>query len=260
LDFYRITYSVEQRIGTISLNWPEQQNSMDDKMVAELTQAFTQAQRDANVKAIILRAEGDSFSSGVDAAYITRISKYDFNQNLIDSSDLMKLFQQIYTLRKPVIALVQGPAYAGGCGLVTVCDFIIAAHETAKFGFTESQTGFIPALSLVFLVRRVGEGRAREIALSGNVYNAEEAFNLGLVSKIVPAVELDSKGKQFVNDLISNSSGSSMGLIKELLARINGMATGDALEYGSHLNALNRMTDDCKRGIEAFLSNKLTKW
>jgi methylglutaconyl-CoA hydratase len=260
MEFYRITYSVQKRIASISLNCPEKNNALDDQMIAELLQAFVQTQRDAQVRAVILRAEGDSFCSGFDPAYIQRIYKYDFNQNLQDSTDFMKLCQQIYTLRKPVIALVQGPAYAEGCGLASVCDFILAARETARFGYTETHIGFIPAIVLIFLARRIGEGRARELALQGNIMNAEEALQFGLISKTIPAIELENIGAQFANELITNNSGTSMGLIKELLARVHGMAASDALEYAAHLNALTRMTDDCKKGIEAFLNTKPIKW
>lgn len=260
MEFYRITYTVEKRIGIISLNWPEKQNALDDQMVSELTQAFVQTQRDTSIKAVILRAEGDSFCSGMEYSYLQRISKYDFNQNLQDSTDLMKLFQQIYTLRKPVIALVQGEAIAGGCGLATICDFIVAARETAKFGYTETKIGFIPAIVLIFLVRRIGEGRARELVLQGDIIDAEESFKLGLISKVVPSIDLEKTGFHLANELITNNSGTSMGLIKELLARVYGMETSDALDYASHLNALTRMTDDCKRGIDALLNSKPIKW
>lgn len=260
MEFYRITYSVQKRIARITLNWPEKNNALDDQMVSELIQAFVQTQRDTQVSAVILRAEGDSFCSGVDPSYIQRISKYDFSQNLQDSSNLMKLFQQIYTLRKPVIALVQGAALAGGCGLASVCDFIIASHETASFGYTEAQIGFIPAIVLIFLVRRIGEGRARELALKGSIINAEKAFEIGLINQTAPAIELEKAGVRLANELITKNSGTSMGLIKELLARVHGMATNDALEYASHLNALTRMTDDCKKGMEAFLNSKSNEW
>jgi methylglutaconyl-CoA hydratase len=260
LEFYRITYTLEKRIGIISLNWPEKQNALDDQMVAELTQAFVQTQRDTAVKAVILRAEGDVFCSGMEQSYLQRIAKYDFNQNLQDSTDLLKLFQQIYTLRKPVIALVQGEALAGGCGLATICDFVIAARETAKFGYTETRMGFIPAIVMIYLVRRIGEGRARELVLQGNIIDADDALKLGLISKIVPAIDLEKTGLHLANELVTNNSGTSMGLVKELLARVYGMETSDALDYASHLNALTRMTDDCKRGIDAYLNSKPLKW
>jgi methylglutaconyl-CoA hydratase len=260
VEFYRITYGVQKRVARITLNWPEKNNALDDLMVSELTQAFTQTQRDAQVHAVILRSEGDFFCSGVDRSYLQRIAKYDFSQNLQESSNLMKLLQQIYTLRKPVVALIQGSALEGGCGLATVCDFVIAARETANFGYTEAHLGLIPAIVLIFLVRRIGEGHARELVLQGNIISAEEAFGLGMVNKVVPAIELEKTGTQLVQELITNNSGTSMGLIKELLARVHGMSTSDALEYASHLNALTRMTDDCKKGIDAFLNEKPLKW
>jgi len=229
-------------------------------MVSELSAAFQSAQRDDSAKVIILRADGESFSAGADLAYLQKVSKYDFDQNQKDSSSLMKLFLQIYTQRKPVIALVQGNALAGGCGLATVCDIIIAARETARFGYTEARIGFIPAIVMVFLIRRVGEARARELSLRANLLTADEASVIGLVNMVVPAVQIDAAGEKLANELITNCSGSSMGLIKELIARIGGMSMNDALEYAANLNALTRMTDDCKKGIESFLRKEPVRW
>jgi len=260
MDYSRIKYSVANRIGTITLSRPEKHNALDDVMVSELTSAFTGATRDAGVKVVLLTAEGESFCSGADLEYLQRISKYDFNQNLEDSTTLMKLFLQIHTCRKPVIALVGGPALAGGCGLATVCDFVLASRETARFGYTEVRIGFIPAIVLVFLMRRIGEGRARELVLGGQVIGAEDAFNLGLVSRVVPAMELERSGMELARDLVSKNSGSSMGLIKELMARVPGMSTNEALDYAANLNALTRMTDDCKKGIDAFLKKEKHTW
>lgn len=260
MNYTRIKYAVDQRICSITLSRPDKRNALDDKMVDELSAAFYQAQKDSNCKVIILKGEGESFCSGADLSYLQRISNYDFNQNQEDSANLMKLFLQIYTNRKPVIASVRGPAIAGGCGLATVCDLIVASRETAKFGYTEVKIGFIPAIVMVFLIRRIGEGRARELALRGNFITADEALELGLINKVVPETELDEYSLELAGELVRNSSGSSMGLIKELVARIHGMSTNDALDYAANLNALTRMTDDCKRGIEAFLKKEPLKW
>jgi methylglutaconyl-CoA hydratase len=249
MEFCHIKYAVERKIAIIALSRPETHNAVNERLIVELAQAFAQAQKDAGVMAIILRAEGDTFCSGTDPAYLEKIAKFEFNENLQDSSDLMKLFHQIYTHRKPVIALVQGDALAEGCGLVTVCDFILAARESARFGFTEVSSGFIPAIVLLFLVRRLGEGRAREFVLRGNILNAKQAYDLGLVSKIVPSIELNNEGVRLATELIENNSPSAMGLIKELLSRAYGMSASDALEYAMNLNALARMTDDSKRGM-----------
>jgi methylglutaconyl-CoA hydratase len=260
MDFTRIKYQAERRIATITLSRPEKHNALDDLMVSELSAAFQTAQRDPEVKVVLLKAEGDSFCSGADLAYLQRISKYDFNQNQEDSNNLMRLFLQIYTQRKPVIAIVQGNALAGGCGLATVCDIVVASKETARFGYTEVKIGFIPAIVLFFLVRRVGEGRARELTLRGNTISAEEASRIGLVNCVVPETEIDEYGLTLANDIAKNCSSSSLGLIKELLSRIHGMSAADALSYAANLNALTRMTDDYKKGIEAFLKKESAKW
>jgi methylglutaconyl-CoA hydratase len=259
-DYTRIKYEVDHRICTITLSRPEKHNALDDLMVAELTSAFQGAQRDSDVKVIMLKGEGESFCSGADLDYLLRMSRYDFNQNQEDSNTLMRLFLFIYTQRKPVIAVVQGKALAGGCGLATVCDIVVASKETSQFGYTEAKLGFIPAIVMFFLVRRVGEGRARELALRGNIISAEEAFRIGLVNYVVPETEIEHYSQNLASEIVKNCSASSLGLIKELLSRIHGMSVNDALNYASNLNALTRMTDDCKKGVESFLKKEPMKW
>jgi methylglutaconyl-CoA hydratase len=260
IDYTRIKYEIDHRICTITLSRPEKHNALDDLMISELTSAFQSAQRDNEVKVIMLKGEGESFCSGADLEYLQRISKYDFNQNQEDSNTLMRLFLHIYTQRKPVIAVIQGNAIAGGCGLATVCDIIIASKETAHFGYTEVKLGFIPAIVIFFLVRRVGEGRARELALRGNIVSAEEALRIGLVNYVVPETEIEQYSRSLASEIVKNCSSSSLGLIKELFSRIHGMSVNDALSYASNLNALTRMTDDCKKGIESFLKKESAKW
>jgi len=259
-EYTRIKISVDQRICSISLSRPEKHNALDNLMVEELTSAFAAAQKNPDVRIILLKGEGESFCSGADLAYLQEISGFDFHQNQEDSGRLMKLFLQIYTLRKPVLALVHGNALAGGCGLATVCDIVIASRETARLGYTEVRIGFIPAIVMVFLVRRVGEARARELTLSGTILNAEEAHAIGLVNHVVPETELESFGRSLALEMAKTCSPSSLGLIKELLARLHGMSTSDALDYAANLNALTRMTDDCKKGIEAFLKKEPLRW
>lgn len=260
MDFTRLKYEIRGRSAVISLSRPEKHNALDDQMVSELAQAFTQASREGSAKVVILRAEGESFCSGADLAYLKKLSEYDFNQNQRDSQQLMKLFLQIYTLRKPVIGLIQGPALAGGCGLATVCDIVLAARETATFGYTEVHIGFVPAIVMAFLLRRVGEGRARELTLRGHTISAEEALQIGLVNRVVPAMQLEEEGERLAQELAERNSASSMGLVKELLARIHGLSTADALDYASNLNALTRMTEECKKGIAAFLKKEPLRW
>jgi methylglutaconyl-CoA hydratase len=260
MDFTRIKSVTDHRICTITLSRPEMDNALDDLMVSELMSAFQSANRDPNVKVILLNAEGDSFCSGADLSYLQKISKFDFIQNQEDSNSLMRLFLQIYTGRKPVIAVVQGGALAGGCGLATVCDIVIASKETAMFGYTEAHIGLVPAIVLFFLIRRVGEGKAREMTLRGHVMTADEAYRSGLVNVIAPETEIAATSRRMAEEIVKNCSSSSLGLIKELFSRIHGMSVSDALSYAANLNALTRMTDDCKKGIEAFLRKEPIQW
>lgn len=260
MDFTRIKSQTEHRVCTITLSRSEKHNALDDLMVSELTTAFQTASRDPAVKVVLLKAEGDSFCAGVDVTYLQKISKFDFIQNQEESNSLMRLFLQIYTGRKPVIAVVQGNALAGGCGLATVCDIVIASKETARFGYTEARIGLVPAIVLFFLIRRVGEGRARELTLRGNVISAEEAYRIGLVNMVIPETEIEEYGNRLAADIVKQCSSSSLGLIKELFSRIHGMSVTDALSYASNLNALTRMTDDCKKGMEAFLKKEPIQW
>jgi methylglutaconyl-CoA hydratase len=166
----------------------------------------------------------------------------------------------MYELRKPVIADVRGPALAGGCGLATACDFIFAARESARFGYPEVRIGFVPAIVAPFLARRVGEGRAREIMLRGDVVDAVTAASIGLVTAALPAAEMDGVILSLAEELIRRNSGTAMGLCKELLARIQGMNVPEGLEYAANINAAARMTDDCKRGVAAFLKKEQVEW
>ncbi|MGA9120605.1 MAG: enoyl-CoA hydratase-related protein [Bacteroidota bacterium] len=242
------------------MNRPEKRNALDDVMVSELTNAFLAAAREPSVKVIVLDAKGPAFCAGADLEYLQRISTHDLEENRVDSNKLAYLFRTVYELRKPVIAAVHGPALAGGCGLATVCDFVIAGEKQSQFGYTEARIGFVPAIVMTFLIRRVGEGRARELALGADLLTAREALNMGLVSAIVPDDDLHSAVDRLALQLIEKNSATSMAFTKELIAKLGGLNLVDALDFSSNVNAAARMTPDCKQGIEAFLSHKPNKW
>jgi methylglutaconyl-CoA hydratase len=260
MNFERILYSTSGRKAVITLNRPSKRNALDDAMVRELTAGFTQAARDPQVKVIILQGSGKAFCAGADLEYLERLAAFDLEQNKADSQQLATLFRLIHEMRKPVIALVGGPALAGGCGLASVCDFVIAAEETATFGYTEVRIGFIPAIVLVFLVKRVGEGRARELVMRGNTIDAQQALTLGLAGLLVPAAQLESAGHELADELIEKNSLLAMGLCKEMLSKLHGLNLMDTLDFASNMNAAARMTPDCKQGIGAFLRKEKIQW
>lgn len=260
MNFERILYASSGRKAVITLNRPAKRNALDDLMVRELTAAFSSAARDPQVKVVLLQGAGKAFCAGADLEYLHRLASFDLEQNKADSQQLATLFRMLHEIRKPVIALVNGPALAGGCGLAAACDFVIAAEETATFGFTEVRIGFIPAVVLVFLVKRVGEGRARELVMRGNIFDARRALAIGLASQVVPAGLLESSALALADELIEQNSLLAMGLCKEMLAKLHGLNLLDSLDFAANMNAAARMTPDCKEGIGAFLRKEKKEW
>ncbi len=260
MQFTRLIYEVGNRTARITLNRPEKRNALDDVMVKELTAAFSQAGKDQSVKVVVLAGTGSAFCAGADLEYLQRLSKFDLEENRADSQQLANLFRVIHELRKPVIAVVNGPALAGGCGLATVCDIVVASEENAKFGYTEVRIGFIPAVVMIFLLKRVGEGIARELILRGNIISATEAKQVGLINMVVPEHELQSTVDSLCNELAQQNSGTAMGLCKEMLSKLHGMNLMDSLDFAANMNAAARMTPDCKQGIDAFLKKEKPQW
>ena len=254
-----VNYQTENRIGYITLNRPEKRNALSPELIAELHQAFERAEQDHEVKVVVLKAAGEAFCAGADLAYLQQLQKFSVEENLQDSNKLKALFLKIYSLRKVVIAQVQGHALAGGCGLATLADFVVAVPE-AKFGYTEVKIGFIPAIVLVFLIRKIGEQKSRQLLLSGDLIKAEEAFTMGLVTKVVPKEKLEETVQLLAHTLIKNNSGHSMELTKKMIGEVQSMSLTEALDYASRMNAMARGSEDCKKGISAFLEKRELSW
>ncbi len=250
-----IEYNVKDRIGYITLNRPEKRNALNPALVSELENSLEKAESDPDVKVIILKANGTTFCAGADLDYLQQLQKNTFEENIEDSRNLMMLFKKIYLLKKVVIAQVQGHAIAGGSGLVSVCDFSFSVPE-ANFGYTEVKIGFIPAIVLVFLVRKIGEGKARELLLSGNIISAEEAAKSNLINWIVGEEQLEEQVFTFAQKLCNYNSGSSMSSTKQLLADIHIKELEQHLEQAVLQNAEMRNHPDCKKGIDSFVKKK----
>lgn len=254
-----VLYEVKDRICYLTLNRPEKKNALNSAMVTELKNAFSKAEVDALVKVIVLRANGDVFCSGADLESLQQLQKNSFEENLKDSNHLKKLFLQIYQLRKLVIAQVQGHALAGGCGLATVCDFVFAVPD-AKMGYTEVRIGFVPAIVMVFLLRKVGEQKGKQLLLSGKLIRGEDLVQLGLVNKIVSPDVLSNEVNEFAHQLIISNSGQSMQTTKQMISEVQSMSLTDGLDYAATMNAKARESEDCRKGIAAFLNKEKLNW
>lgn len=258
-NYSYILYEVTDRLATITLNRPDKRNALNGEVVQELLNAFTRAENDPEVKVVMLAARGKVFCAGADLGYIQQLQSNTYEENLEDSSMLKSLFLKIYTLKKLVVARVHGHAIAGGCGLATVCDIIFTVPE-AKFGYTEVRIGFIPALVKVFLLRKIGEGNARRLLLTGDLVTADEARRMGLVQFVHDEEDFDKAVDAFCRRMIQQTSGMSVEVTKEMIASIPDMTLETALDYAAVKNARTRESEDCRKGIGAFLTKEEIRW
>ncbi len=241
----------ENDIAILRLNRPEKRNALHPNMVNQISDAIAKISADKRTKALIITGEGSSFCAGADLEYLSSMQNYSSIENEKDSENLAEMFLSIYKLPIPTIAAVNGPAIAGGCGLASVCDFIVADTERAKFGYTEVKIGFIPAIISIFLIRKIGYENAKKLFLTGDLLTAKAACEKGLVDEISNKVLEDSI--LFAKKVISNSL-SSYTVIKSMMNDISSMSVNDAVNYCIQLNTLSRSTEDFKEGIKKFLN------
>jgi methylglutaconyl-CoA hydratase len=252
-------YEVIDRVGYITLNRPEKRNALSFEFVQEIKNAFIVAERDETCKVIVLRANGEAFCAGADLGYLQQLQQNSFEENLADSQHLMQLFQHMYYSKKVIIAEVNGPAIAGGSGLATVCDFCFAT-PSSSFGYTEVKIGFVPAIVMVFLVRKVTEKMAKQLLLTGDVFTADKALEYGLINEVVAPELLSKTVTDFAQKLCRQTSAQSLSLVKEMLGQVQQMSLDEGLQYAASMNANARATDDCKKGIAAFLNKEKLSW
>lgn len=247
-----ILYKVENGIAEIVLNRPEKMNSLDEELIHDLSDMMRDFSNNEEVQVVVITGSNDNFCSGLYLDYLQKISEYDILQNKEDSRRFKNLLMNIYNCSKPVIAKVKGYCMAGGCGIASACD-IIVADETAKFSYTEVKIGFIPAIVMLFLLKRVSETHAKDLLLTARMFGASDAYRMGFINHFVAANELDEKVNE-ICDMLKKNSTSSMKLTKEMFGNISGMDFEKALEYACDLNAITRMTPDCKNGVAKFLN------
>lgn len=241
----------ENGIATLTLNRPEKRNALHPTMVAQIKSAIEEISNDKETKVLIITGEGSSFCAGADLDYLNSSWKYSSMENEKDSETLAEMLLNTYKLSIPTIAAVNGPAIAGGCGLASVCDFIVADTNKAKFGYSELKIGFIPAIVSVFLIRKIGEGNAKKILLTGDIINTNQALNLGLADYNSENVIVESIA--LANKLLSNSL-TSYALTKQMIQNISNLGIDDAVNYCVRLNTISRSSEDFKERIKKFLT------
>ncbi|PJA99247.1 MAG: methylglutaconyl-CoA hydratase [Ignavibacteriales bacterium CG_4_9_14_3_um_filter_30_11] len=248
-----ILYEKHTKYSIIKLNNPGKRNALSLELIRQLKEKLVEIKNDDSIKTLIITGVGKSFCAGVDLKYLNDLRNNSAMENQLDTKNLAALFLMLYNFPKPTIAAVNGAAIAGGSGLASVCDFIVADNTYAKFGYSEVKIGFIPAIVSIFLINRIGEGRARQLLISGDIIDAKEAKDIGFANYLSDdslkfSVELAEK-------LCENSS-LSMNDTKQMINDISNMNVEDAVEYCVQLNTLSRSTEDFRNGIEKFLNKK----
>lgn len=246
-----VLYTVDGSFARITLNRPDKRNALNDNVIAGVKHALNAADRDDALCAVVLTGAGEDFCSGADLAALQEISKSSIAENYEDARSLMELFVLIRHLRVPVVAAVRGRALAGGCGLATACDVVLAS-ASARFGYPEVKIGFVPAMVMAILRRNVSEKRAFELVTRGSEMNSDEAERLGMVNHVYADDAFELEVEKYLRGFESVSR-SAVALTKRLLYQMDSMAFDDALRSGVDVNTIARMTEDCQKGIARFL-------
>jgi len=253
VSYRTLTLTHEGAVATITLTRPEKRNAISAQMIEELLAALAEIEHTA-VRAVIITGSGSAFCSGMDLDALKNLAQQSHTQNLEDSRRMAKMFRRLWSYPKPLIAAVNGAAIAGGCGIATLCDFTIAVPE-AKFGYTEVRIGFIPAIVSVFLIRQIGDKRARDLLLTGRILTAEEAKQIGLVNHIVEPAKLMDAARIYAASLVE-SSPSSIERTKRLLTESAAAEVDAALAEAIAENASIRATADFREGLSSFLEKR----
>jgi methylglutaconyl-CoA hydratase len=246
-----VIYAVEGTVALITLNRPEKRNALNDALVSGLKESLREADGNDAVRVVVITGAGADFCSGADLAALQKISESSVTENLDDAQLLMELFALIRRVRVPVVAAVRGRALAGGCGLATACDLVLAARS-ARFGYPEVKIGFVAAMVMAILRRNVSEKRAFELITRGSEIGADEAERIGLVNQVFDDERFEEEVENYVAGF-ERVSRSAVMLSKRLLYHMDGMTFNAALQAGVDVNALARMTEDCQKGIARFL-------
>jgi methylglutaconyl-CoA hydratase len=256
-DYANIQLTFDSEIATLTLNRPDKRNAISFELINELIRALAEV-KDSTARVMILTGAGKAFSSGLDLDNLKALIGRTPEQNLQDSRTIVALLRTLYEFPKPTIAAVNGAAIAGGTGLALLCDFTLAVPE-AKFGYTEVRIGFVPAIVSTFLLRQVGEKIARDLLLTGRIFDAEEALRIGLLKEIVPPEELMDRARQLAAQLME-SSPLALGYTKRLLTDHARAELDAQIEAAIRENAGIRTTADFREGITSFLEKRKPKW
>ena len=247
-----VLYSVDGAVARITLNRPDKRNALNDAVIAGVKDGLREASLDERVRVVVIAGAGKDFCSGADLSQLQRIAQATVAENAEDARSLLELFLLIRQIPVPVVAAVTGRALAGGCGLASACDLVLAS-TSARFGYPEVKIGFVPAMVMAILRRNVSEKRAFELLTRGAELSAEQAHAFGLVNEIYTDENFADEVATYVDEF-AKLSRSAVALTKTLLYQMDGLSFSAALETGADVNVIARLTKDCQERVKKFLN------
>jgi methylglutaconyl-CoA hydratase len=259
MAFTTLNITRENKVATVTLDRPDVRNAFNETTIAEITQAFRELGEDADLRAIVLAANGSAFCAGADLNWMKKMAGYTHAENQADALQLAEMLRTIYLCPKPVVAKVQGDCYAGGMGLVAACDIIVAVEE-ANFCLSEVKLGLIPATISPYVIKAMGENASRRYFLTAERFGAQEALRIGFTHEVVPADALDAKVAEIVKALVNNSP-NAVRQAKVLVREVVGQTVDDALladtaERIAHIRA----SEQGREGVASFLEKRKPSW
>jgi len=259
MDYQTLEIQREQAVATVWLNRPDVRNAFNETSIAELTQAFRTLDADASVRAVVLAARGVAFCAGADLNWMKKMAGYSREENLADAAGLAAMLRAIHDCGKPVVARVQGDCYAGGMGLATACDIVVAA-DAANFCLSEVKLGLIPATISPYVIRAMGAQAARRYFITAERFSAAAAQRMGLVHECVPADALDETVGMLLKSLLA-ASPDAVAAAKRLVNDVAGQPLTDALVQDTVVRIADiRASEQGREGVRSFLEKRKPSW
>ncbi len=252
INYNNITYELKNQIAFIALNRPDKRNALSDGLIADLSAAIDEAEANDEARVLVLGGAGKDFCAGADLSQLERSAQASIIENIEGASRMAELFIRMRKLKKPIIAAVHGRALAGGAGLASACDLVIAARS-AQFCYTETKIGFVPAIVMSIARRNLGEKRAFEILATAKTFSADEAAAIGFINRVCDDADFSAEVEQFAAE-VAQLSPSALMLTKYLLYQIDTMSFEQAVRAGVDVNVIARLTPDCQNAVRKFLS------
>lgn len=256
--FQTIRLAVDEKVARITFARPEVHNAFNATMIAELAQVFDRVKTEASVRVVVLTGEGKSFCAGADINWMREIIDYSYEQNLSESLLLAEVLHKLYSFPKPTVAMVNGAAIGGGNGFLSACDIAVAAEE-AHFGLSEVKIGLVPAAISPFVIRKIGESKAREYFLTGKRISAKKAQEIGLVNQVVPLEKLEGTVDELIS-LLLTSGPEALASCKELIFQVPQMSLEEVKEFTARMIANLRISEEGQEGMASFLEKRKPNW